>query len=236
RLGIPTAAFAPVDSREQLMHAVASIGPPGVLKTRRLGYDGKGQYLLRVAAQADEARERLGGQPLIYESFVRFTREVSIIGARNTHGEIAVYPLSVNTHLDGILRYTTAPFAHRPLQQQAQRYLRRLLRHFEYVGVLTIEFFVVRGRLLANEIAPRVHNSGHWTIEGAVTSQFENHLRAILGWPLGSTAARGHSAMINFIGSMPDAAQLLREPNLHLHDYGKSPRPNRKLGHCTLVE
>ncbi len=235
-LGIPTPAFAAVDGRDDLARAATNIGIPGVLKTRRMGYDGKGQCVISEAGQLERAWEQLGGQPLIYEAFVSFSREVSIIGARNPQGEIASYPLCSNTHLDGILRYTTAPFTHRPLQQQAQRYLRRILRRFEYVGLLTIEFFVVRGRLLANEIAPRVHNSGHWTIEGAVTSQFENHLRAILGWPLGETGVRGHCAMINFIGSMPDALQLMGEAGVHYHDYGKEPRPKRKLGHCTLVE
>ncbi len=236
QLNIPTPAFAAVDSREQLREATRSIGLPGVLKTRRLGYDGKGQFVLRSEGDIGKAWKALGAQPLIYEAFVKFTREVSVIGARSTGGEIAIYPLSANVHHNGILRHTTAPYSHRSLQQQAQRHLRRVLRHFDYAGVLTIEFFVVRGRLLANELAPRVHNSGHWTIEGAATSQFENHLRAILGWPLGSTEARGHSGMVNFIGTMPEAAPLLRQPNLHLHDYGKSPRANRKLGHCTVVE
>jgi 5-(carboxyamino)imidazole ribonucleotide synthase len=235
-LGIPTPPFAPVDDREQLIDAAAKIGVPGVLKTRRMGYDGKGQFVIRSQQDVSAAWEALGGQALIYEAFVEFTREVSIIGARSTTGEMAVYPLCANSHLNGILRYTTAPYSNRGLQQQAQRYLRRVLKHFEYVGVLAIEFFVERGRLLANEMAPRVHNSGHWTIEGAATSQFENHLRAILGWPLGSTANRGHSAMINFISALPDAPHLLREPDLHFHDYGKAPRANRKLGHCTLVE
>jgi 5-(carboxyamino)imidazole ribonucleotide synthase len=172
----------------------------------------------------------------LYEAFVDFSREVSLIAVRSTTGAVAYYPLAANTHVDGILRHTVAPYTQRSLERQAQRHLRRLLQHFEYSGVLTVEFFVVDGRLLANEMAPRVHNSGHWTIEGAVTSQFENHLRAILGWPLGSTAALGHAAMINFIGSLPSRVRWLGERNLFFHDYGKEPRPGRKVGHCTILE
>lgn len=235
-LGIPTPPFEAVDNYKELIAAAAKIGIPGVLKTRRLGYDGKGQFVIADDSQLERAWEALGGVPLIYEGFVKFTREVSIIGARSTQDETTTYPLCANTHLNGILRYTIAPFAHKPLQQQAQRYLRRVMRHLNYVGLLTIEFFVVRGRLLANEIAPRVHNSGHWTIEGASISQFENHLRAILGWPLGNTDTRGHSAMINFIGTIPPAEQLVKESDVYFHDYGKEPRADRKLGHCTLLE
>jgi len=139
-------------------------------------------------------------------------------------------------HAGGILRLTRAPYGTPALQRQAARHLRRALLHFRYTGILTIEFFVKRGRLVANEMAPRVHNSGHWTIEGAETSQFENHLRAILDLPLGSTRARGHCAMLNLIGEMPVTRTVLEQPGVHLHDYGKSPRPGRKLGHLTLVE
>lgn len=234
-LRIPTPAFAPVDTRDDLLKAVGSIGLPGVLKTRRLGYDGRGQYFLRTPADVDVAWDTLGNVPLIYEGFVDFSREVSIIGARSTNGEIACYPLSANTHSQGILRYSVAPYRNAPLQRQAEGYLKKLLKHFGYAGVLTIEFFVKRGRLIANEMAPRVHNSGHWTIEGAVTSQFENHIRAILGLPLGSTRPIGHSAMVNFIGTIPQAARVLEISGVHYHSYGKEPRPNRKLGHCTIV-
>jgi len=235
-LKIPTVKFAAVDSHDDLVKAAQRIGIPGVLKTRRGGYDGKGQFVLRDAADLDRAWAELQGQPLIYEQFVRFTREVSIIGARSTSGEIRCYPLCANVHRDGILHYTVAPYANATLQKLAEGHLRRVLRHFDYAGILTIEFFVVGGKLLANEMAPRVHNSGHWTIEGAVTSQFENHLRAILGWPLGSTAPVGHSAMLNFVGDLPDKATWLREDNLSFHDYGKEPRPRRKVGHCTINE
>jgi 5-(carboxyamino)imidazole ribonucleotide synthase len=236
RLSIPTTRFAAIDSRAALERAVRRIGLPGVLKTRRLGYDGKGQGVLRNAQDLDRAWERLGGTPLLYEEFVPFDYEVSIIGARARDGSIAIYPLSRNYHHDGILRLTLAPWPAPALARAAAASLRRVLQAFSYVGVLTIEFFVHRGRLLANEMAPRVHNSGHWTIEGAVTSQFENHLRAITGLPLGATGARGHAAMINLIGAMPQARQLLSESGLHWHDYGKDARQGRKLGHCTLVE
>jgi len=235
RLRIPTTRWRAVHTRSDLARALAEIGVPGVLKTRRLGYDGKGQAGVRSIAEAERAWARLGGVPLMYEEHIDFDFEVSIIGARARDGRTALYPLSLNVHADGMLRLTRAPYRARRLQLLAGRYLRRMLAHFRYVGVLTIEFFVRDGRLIANEIAPRVHNSGHWTIEGAETSQFENHLRAICGLPLGSTRARGYSAMINLIGALPARGALLAHPDLHLHQYGKRPRPGRKLGHCTIV-
>jgi 5-(carboxyamino)imidazole ribonucleotide synthase len=235
-LDIATTRYAAVDSRESLEIAVKAIGLPGVLKTRRLGYDGKGQFVLRKQADLDRAWEALGKSPLLYENLVPFDAEVSIIAVRNDKGESAFYPLNLNVHRDGILRLTRAPYGNAALTRQAQRAARKLLEHFRYVGVLTIEFFVKRGKLIANEMAPRVHNSGHWTIEGADTSQFENHVRAIAGLPLGSTKARGHSAMINLVGEMPTRDALLAEPALHWHDYGKSARPGRKLGHVTICE
>jgi 5-(carboxyamino)imidazole ribonucleotide synthase len=236
RLRIPTTRWHAVSSRAELTRAIARIGMPGVLKTRRLGYDGKGQAVLRTPADAELAWSRLGKAPLLYEEWVPFDCEVSIIGARSVRGELAFYPLCGNVHGEGILRLTCAPFGPRRWQRLAVRYLRRLLAHFGYTGILTVEFFVRRGRLIANEMAPRVHNSGHWTIEGAATSQFENHLRAILGLPLGATHPLGHSAMINLIGRMPPRGALLAHPGVHLHDYGKRPRPGRKVGHCTVVE
>jgi 5-(carboxyamino)imidazole ribonucleotide synthase len=235
-LKIPTAEFVAVESRAELAKAVQLIGIPGVLKTRRMGYDGKGQFIVRAADDVDAAWAALGNRPLIYEAFADFSREVSLIAARSTTGAIAFYPLSANTHVNGLLSHTIAPFTHRALARQAQSHVRRLLLRFDYAGVLAVEFFVIGGKLYANEMAPRVHNSGHWTIEGAVTSQFENHLRAILGWPLGSTEALGHAAMINFIGSLPPREQWLGERNLFFHDYGKEPRPQRKVGHCTILE
>jgi len=235
RLGIPTPPFRAVDSRADLLAAVAALGLPCVLKTRRLGYDGKGQHYLRKASDVASAWTALGGVPLILEGFIRFDREVSIIGARSTAGEVRAYPVVENTHRAGILRVTRAPHRNARLQKSAEAHLRRLLRHFDYAGILTIEFFVERGRLVANEMAPRVHNSGHWTIEGAATSQFENHLRAILGLPLGDTRPLGHCAMVNFIGQLPARDAILALPGVHFHDYGKAPRAGRKIGHCTIV-
>lgn len=235
RLGIRTTRYAPVGSRAALARAVARIGLPGVLKTRRMGYDGKGQFTLRTNADIDAAWHALGGAPLLYEERIAFDAEVSAIGVRSWSGATACYPLSLNTHHEGILRVTRAPGPGGTLERSAHRHLLQLLNHFRYVGVLAVEFFVRKGVLIANEMAPRVHNSGHWTIEGAATSQFENHLRAILDLPLGSTTARGHSAMINLIGTVPDAAALLAQPGVYLHDYGKLPRPGRKVGHCTLI-
>jgi 5-(carboxyamino)imidazole ribonucleotide synthase len=235
KLGIPTTRNAAIDTLAQLKRAAARVGLPGVLKTRRFGYDGKGQAVIRSAADLERAWAELGGQPLLYEEFVPFELEVSAIGARAADGAEAIYPLSRNWHSHGILRLTMAPWLDARLERQARRHLRAVLAELDYVGVLAIEFFVRKGRLYANELAPRVHNSGHWTIEGAEASQFENHVRAVAGLPLGSTAPLGHSAMINLIGWMPPRAELLAVPGLHLHDYGKHPRPGRKLGHCTLV-
>jgi 5-(carboxyamino)imidazole ribonucleotide synthase len=236
KLKIPVAAHAAVDSKLSLSQAAEKIGLPGVLKTRRLGYDGKGQFVLRTSADIDAAWKAIGGADLIYEKLQEFTREVSLVGVRTAFGEIVFYPLSANTHAGGILRYSVAPFSSAALQRAAKVYLRRVMHALEYIGVLTIEFFVVGGRLVANEIAPRVHNSGHWTIEGCVTSQFENHLRAICDLPLGSTRALGHTAMINFLGCMPDRERLLAIDGLAFHDYGKVARPGRKLGHCTILK
>ncbi|MBM4192397.1 MAG: 5-(carboxyamino)imidazole ribonucleotide synthase [Gammaproteobacteria bacterium] len=236
KLGIPTARYAAIDSQASLVRALRDVGLPGVLKTRRLGYDGKGQVVVHSIEDAWLAFERLRGSPLIYEEFVSFDFEVSIIGARNRQGEIVVYPLNRNLHRDGILRLTRAPWGAPALQRSAATHLRRALEHLRYEGVLNIEFFVQGRRLLANETAPRVHNSGHWTIEGAATSQFENHLRAILGMPLGATTARGHAAMINLIGSLPSRDAFIGEHELHWHDYGKTARAGRKVGHLTLLE
>ena len=235
QLRIPTTRWRAVSSRPQLDRALREIGLPGVLKTRRMGYDGKGQAVIRTPQQAEGAWQQLGSASLLYEELVPFDCEVSIIGARSRRGEVAVYPLNGNVHSEGILRLTRAPYGPAGWQRLAAAYLKRVLEKFRYTGILTIEFFVRSGRLIANEMAPRVHNSGHWTIEGAETSQFENHLRAILDLPLGSTRPRGYSAMINLIGNMPARDGLLAVEGLHLHSYGKQPRPGRKLGHCTLV-
>jgi 5-(carboxyamino)imidazole ribonucleotide synthase len=234
-LGIPTPRWRAVDTLAELEAAIATIGLPCVLKTRRLGYDGRGQRVLKRRADIGPAWDALGSVPLILEGFIAFDREVSIVGARSTLGETRAYPIVANMHRGGILRVTIAPVRNVRLQRAAEQHLRRVMDHFDYAGVMTLEFFVERGRLVANEMAPRVHNSGHWTIEGAVTSQFENHLRAILGLPLGDMSAVGHSAMVNIIGEMPRHERVLALPGAHLHDYGKSPRPGRKLGHATVV-
>jgi 5-(carboxyamino)imidazole ribonucleotide synthase len=236
KLRIPVAAHAAIDSQEQLVRATRKLGLPGILKTRRLGYDGKGQFVLRDLGQVDAAWAAIGGAGLIYEKFQEFSRELSIVGARSAAGQTVFYPLSANTHGGGILRHSIAPFVSPRLERTARNYLKRVMNALAYVGVLAIEFFVVKDRLVANEMAPRVHNSGHWTIEGCVTSQFENHLRAICDLPLGSTRALGHTAMINFLGTMPARERLLAIDGLAFHDYGKEPRPGRKLGHCTILK
>ena len=236
-VGVATPAFAAVSSRADLDAALRVTGLPAVLKTRTGGYDGKGQRVLRTATEADDAFTQLGDVPLIAESFVAFHREVSVIAVRSADGDAACWPVVENLHVDGILRVTRAPApgSDAGLQARAEELARRLMSELDHVGVLAIELFDVDGELLANEFAPRVHNSGHWTIEGAETSQFENHLRAILGWPLGSTAARGVSTMVNCIATTPDPAAVLAIPGAHLHRYGKEPRPGRKLGHVTIT-
>jgi 5-(carboxyamino)imidazole ribonucleotide synthase len=234
--GVPTAPYVRIDSAADLTAIESIVGWPAVIKSRRLGYDGRGQRVVESLAQAQAAFADLGGVPAIAEGWIRFEREVSLICVRGRDGSSAYYPLCENTHHEGILARTVAPYGNAVLQQQAEAWAASLLGHFGYVGVLTIEFFVTDQGLVANEMAPRVHNSGHWTIEGAETSQFENHVRAVAGLPLGSAAARGHAMMLNLVGVMPDRPALLRCQGLHLHDYGKQPRPGRKLGHCTLVD
>ncbi len=232
-LGIPTPEFADIQSQADLDAAVARIGLPAVLKTRTLGYDGKGQKVLRKAADASDAFAELGSVPCILEGFVPFTGEVSLIAVRGRDGDTRFYPLVHNTHEAGILRLSVASSAH-PLQALAQDYVGRVLEKLDYVGVLAFEFFEVDGGLKANEIAPRVHNSGHWTIEGAECSQFENHLRAIAGLPLGATDKLGESAMLNFIDEVPSVAKVVAIEDCHLHHYGKAFKVGRKVGHATL--
>lgn len=235
-LGIPTPPFVPIENEADFRAALAEVGLPAVLKTRRFGYDGKGQAVLRTPADADRAWQKLGGRPLILEGFVPFDRELSLIAARGRDGRIVTYPLIENVHLDGILHRSIAPAPNlgEELGERAAEFAARVLTELNYVGVLTIEWFQDGPRLLANEMAPRVHNSGHWTIEGALTSQFENHVRAVCGLPLGRADAVGHSVMYNFIGTVPPAATVLANPDAHLHLYGKGPRPGRKVGHVTL--
>ncbi len=232
-LGIPTPPFAAVDTFEDLEAAVATMGLPAVLKTRTLGYDGKGQRVLRAASDLAAAFALLSGVPLILEGWVPFVREVSVIAVRGLQGETRFYPLSENIHQGGVLVQSMSRDRD-PVTAMAQDYAQRLLGRLHYVGVLALELFQVGDQLLANEMAPRVHNSGHWTIEGAQTSQFENHMRAILGLPLGSTEALAHTAMVNFVGHLPDPSKVLSVPGTHLHVYDKNPRPGRKLGHATV--
>ena len=234
QLGVPVPGNAAVSSLEGLRAAVAHLGLPAVLKTRRMGYDGKGQAVLRTPEDIDDAWAKLGSQPLILEQFIPFERELSCLAVRAQSGEMRFYPLVENTHRDGILR-TAIPTTNDLLQAEGEDYARRVAEHLDYVGVLAFEFFVAGGKLLANEIAPRVHNSGHWTIEGAECSQFENHLRAVAGLPLGDTALRGHSAMVNLIGSAPSLPELAKLPGTHVHFYGKTPKPQRKIGHVTVT-
>lgn len=238
--GLGTPDFAPVDTREDLIGAVERIGLPAVLKTRRLGYDGKGQFRLKTQDDIDAAWAALGeaaGQVgLILEAFVPFEREVSVVAVRGRDGTFRSWPLTRNWHVDGVLSLSLAPApgATDELERAANAHARTVAEALDYVGVFALELFVCNGKLLGNEMAPRVHNSGHWTIEGAHTSQFENHVRAVLGLPLGDTGVRGASAMLNWIGDMPDPAPVLTTADGHWHDYGKEARAGRKVGHATI--
>lgn len=236
QLKIPAAEYRKIDSWNDLAVAIDELHFPLVIKTRRSGYDGKGQVVIRDLNDAKKAWENLENTALIAEKWLPFEFEVSIIAARDSKGNIVFYSLVKNDHHKGILRVSHAPFEDSNLQQQAEKYITHVLSTLNYVGVMAIEFFVLNGELVANEVAPRVHNTGHWTIEGAVTSQFENHLRAIGGLPLGDTSARGMSKMINCIGIEPDLADVLAIPGAHFHTYGKTAQPGRKLGHVTLTE
>ena len=233
KLDIPTAKYAPIDNLDDLQKAMASIGYPAILKSRRMGYDGKGQVIIKAADELADAWEAMQGVASIVEGFVPFQREVSIVAVRRVNGEVAFYPLSENVHEKGILRVSQCS-VNDPVQQQAEDYVVKLLDELDYVGVVALELFDVEGELLVNEFAPRVHNSGHWTIEGAETSQFENHLRAIADLPLGSTQARGYTGMVNFIGGMPSTESVLEIPNAHYHLYAKDPRKGRKVAHATV--
>jgi len=246
RLGVGVAKFAAAATRQELHDAVATVGAPCIVKTRRLGYDGRGQVRLQPGAELataiDDAFSTLtegydGG--LIVEGMVPFDRELSILAVRSRAGEVRCYPLVENEHEGGILRRSRAPAPNLDpaTTEEAHRIAAAVLNELDYVGVLAIELFDVGGQLLANEMAPRVHNSGHWTIEGSVCSQFENHMRAICDLPLGSTemVQDGFATMINLIGEMPEREHLFGLSNVHVHDYGKSARPNRKLGHATVV-
>ena len=238
-LGIPVGAFADVGSLDALRSEVDRLGGACILKTRRLGYDGKGQFRIKSPADVDAAWQALGAQAgtvgLIVEAFIPFERELSVVAVRGRDGEFRTWPLTENWHVDGVLSASLAPAqVDAVLVEAAYAHARRLAESLDYVGVFALELFYRDGELLANEMAPRVHNSGHWTIEGAETSQFQNHLRAVLGLPLGETRTLGHACMLNWIGEMPDAASVLQEAGGHWHDYGKEPRAGRKVGHATL--
>jgi 5-(carboxyamino)imidazole ribonucleotide synthase len=238
-LGIPVGDYAAVDSLAALRAEVERIGGACILKTRRLGYDGKGQFRIKSAADIDAAWHALGAQAetvgLIVEAFIPFQRELSVVAVRGRDGEFRTWPLTENWHVDGVLSASLAPAAiDASLAAQAFAHAGKLAEALDYVGVFALELFCKDDEWLANEMAPRVHNSGHWTIEGAETSQFENHLRAVLGLPLGDTRMLGHACMLNWIGEMPDRNAVLVEPAGHWHDYGKLPRSGRKVGHATL--
>jgi 5-(carboxyamino)imidazole ribonucleotide synthase len=238
--GLGTPDFMTVDTREDLTRALASVGAPAILKTRRLGYDGKGQFRIKALADADAAWAALGAQAavhgLILEAFIPFDRELSVVAVRGRDGDFRTWPLTRNWHTDGVLSLSIAPApdVSDELEAAAFAHARTLAEKLDYVGVFALELFLRDGELLGNEMAPRVHNSGHWTIEGAFTSQFENHIRAVLGMPLGATGVRGASVMFNWIGELPEATPLLQTADAHWHDYGKEMRPGRKVGHATV--
>lgn len=237
RLGIATNDYRAVETLEEVEAALEEVGLPAVVKTRRMGYDGKGQAIVREEGDLKEAWDAVGGVPLLVESFIEFDRELSLVGARSRDGAFAAYELVENVHVNGILYTTEAPASDVPkaLQKKAEDAMLRLMEDLQYVGVMAVEFFQVGEELLANEMAPRVHNSGHWTQDGAVTSQFENHLRAIMGLPLGGTASKGVTVMLNLLGGAPHLETVASEPRAHLHLYDKRSRPGRKIGHVNVV-
>lgn len=236
-VGVAVPGFQAVDSPGDAVRAGEDFGYPIVLKTRTGGYDGKGQVIIKDQDEVEDACESLGHANLIAEQHVQFDRELSVVAVRSVGGESRSYPLVANTHREGILRRTVAPApgTSAELQATAAAYVTSVMERLDHVGALTLELFECAGGLLANEIAPRVHNSGHWTIEGAVCSQFENHVRAITQMPLGSTQPVGFSMMFNLIGGAPPTEMVLRQPGAHLHLYGKAPRPGRKIGHVTVT-
>jgi len=234
-LGIQVPPYHKVSTRTDLLEGLEILGYPAVLKTRRLGYDGKGQAVLRDPEDRERAWQKLGDAELILESFVPFDAECSLVAVRGLDGDTRFWPLTRNVHSNGILKLSLPGVFDEALQMKAAEKVGAMLEHFDYTGVLTVEFFLVGSELLVNEFAPRVHNSGHWTIDGSDCSQFENHVRAITGLPLGETNQVKYSLMFNWIGEMPDRQQAMAIEGLHWHDYGKSPRPGRKIGHATLT-
>ena len=236
--GLSVAPHAAVFDLHDLTRAISAVGLPAILKTRRFGYDGKGQVRISTAAEAAEAMEAMAGAPAILEGFVRFTREVSVIVARGTDGAVASYDPGENVHRDGILATTTVPATLTDAQRQAARTAaERLVTALDYVGVMGVELFVTDTGLMVNEIAPRVHNSGHWTQNGCVIDQFEQHIRAVAGWPLGDGARHADVVMENLIGDDMDRVQALAaDPGVALHLYGKAEvKPGRKMGHVNRI-
>lgn len=233
-IDIATAKFYPIDAHSDLQAALQTVGLPAILKTRRFGYDGKGQYLIKTTQDLEAAWQDLSNQALILEQFIPFSTEVSMIATRAIDGQCAFYPLVENLHQAGILRISKAPYNNAPLFTQAKQIMQKTLDALDYIGTLTIEFFVHDNKLIVNEMAPRVHNSGHWTIEGAQTSQFENHIRAICGLPLGDASPKGVSAMFNCIGAEPDLQAINAIADTHWYSYQKQARAKRKLGHLTI--
>lgn len=236
KLSIPTADYRIIESLDELKQAVEALGTPVVCKTTTDGYDGKGQFVIREKEQTQQAWAEIGNRPLLVESFVNFSRELSIIAVRGADDDIKVYPLAENDHHEGILRYSTAPAPRvdEEIRKQAFSYIRELIHELDHVGVLTLELFETESGLVANEMAPRVHNSGHWSIEGAHCSQFENHVRAVAGLPLGDTETNKPTCMINIIAEKGDTRSILELPYAKLHLYGKEERKGRKLGHITV--
>jgi len=237
--GAETVAFRAVETLAELQAAIIELGVPAILKTRRFGYDGKGQAVIRDASNAEQALASMNGQPAILEAFAPFTRELSIVAARSADGQIKAFPLAENRHSDGILRESLAPAQVSPqMQAQADKMISGVLDALDYVGVMAMELFALEdGTLLANEIAPRVHNTGHWTQDACTVCQFEQHIRAVAGWPLGNPAPHSAARMINLIGSdADDWASWLQTDNAVLHLYGKrETRDGRKMGHVNVL-
>jgi 5-(carboxyamino)imidazole ribonucleotide synthase len=236
--GIATADFHAVNSLADIHDAIAQLGLPIIMKTTTEGYDGKGQFVLRQAEDAQACWDEIGNRELIAEAFVPFIREISVIGSRSESGEIKVWPMTENIHHEGILRYSLYPAHGFSAEKQAiaQRYIEQIATNLDYVGTITLELFEVEDNLIANEVAPRVHNSGHWSIEGAITSQFRNHMLAVTGQEITATESRFHAtAMINVISDEGPTSAASDMTETYVHSYGKEARPARKLGHVTIT-
>lgn len=239
KAGIKTADFLAINSLSDIYKAIDSLGLPLILKTTTEGYDGKGQFFLKSPEQAEQAWEKIGDRELIAESFVDFERELSIIACRDTHGNIKIWPMTQNVHHEGILRYSLYPVSDlsKSIEQKACEYITQLAQSQQYIGTITLELFASKNQLIANEVAPRVHNSGHWSIEGCTSSQFRNHMLAIAGLEIEEPQAKYPAcAMLNLISCEKAIHDYPTNPNVFVHSYNKQARENRKLGHVTLVE